>query len=205
MDTMQGVERLASVVTRGRGRLSSIVGPDAGLWGDLQELSLVDPWEMTHGGMTVREWRVKLRRLAALLPDLPVSRLSQTLFDVLAPRFYSRSDILVVLSGRRLADSSIPTSEPDIRLLQEAGRMLQAGRSRADVVRVTGLGGWTVDELDEWLGLSDAHDLGLLDDAVAALEDGWSVRRFASERGLSHGTAGRLMQRARRVLAEVAS
>jgi hypothetical protein len=196
-------DRLMSVVLRGGSRLDSVVGPDAPMWGELPEISRFDPSGSVPSPLSVRQWRRGLRFLAALWPDLPVSRLSEVLHDVLAPQFYTRSDIQVVLSGHRLSDAQTPTSEPPLGLLQDAGRMLTAGQPRSRVVRVTRLGEHTVSELDDWLGLSDAWRLRLLDRASRAVSAGWSVRRFGRAEGVSHGMAQRVMSRARQVEAEV--
>jgi hypothetical protein len=144
-----------------------------------------------------------VRYLAALLPNLAIPQLAESLHGVLSNRDLSVSDIRMILEGRRLNDPSKRTGEVPVEAIQKIGTLLSSGSTQLDAARASGVSIDTVRSIDEYLGLSERHDERLMDAAVSAVRDGWSVRQLAKNSDLSKTTAHRYLQKARSVLVEI--
>jgi hypothetical protein len=176
---------------------------DAPMRDDLAGLSCADFHSFIYEKDTPRSLRSKVRYLAALMPDLNLFDLADSIHAAICNEDLSPSDVRLILEGRSLVDASRRTSEVPIEAIQEAGRMLSDGSERAAVARTVGLSVDTVTAIDVYLGLGARHDERLRDAATAAVREGWSVRQLAKAAGMSRSQAHRYMVQARRVLVEL--
>lgn len=179
--------------------------PDAPVVEELRRLgyielrSLCDSFE----GDTTRSSRARLRYLAALLPDLDRRTLSEAIDGIVSNPQITPGDVRLILDGRSLADPSQRTREVPIEAIQTVGRMLTRGETHVETARASRVCVNTVEAIDGFLGLTQAYHDHLMDEAVVAVREGWSVRELARYRNISKSQAHRLMQRARIVLVEI--
>jgi hypothetical protein len=129
--------------------------------------------------------------------------LAEQLHAVIANQELSIADIRIVLDGRHLNDASKKTGEVPIEAVQLVGRILSAGGTRLAASRDANISVDTVVAIDEYLGLTERYDERLMDVAVIAVREGWSVRNLATVTGMSKSRAHRYLQKARSVLVEL--
>jgi hypothetical protein len=152
---------------------------------------------------TPRSLRTRVRYLAALLPNAPLPQLAESLHGVITNADLSVADLRLVLEGRHLNDPSRRTREVDIVKVQQAGALLAKGQPQVTVAKTVGVSVDTVRAIDEYLGLSERYEERILDAAYDAIREGWSVRRYADNVGISRSRAHRTLQKARAVLVEL--
>jgi hypothetical protein len=134
---------------------------------------------------------------------MDVFSLAEQLHAVIANQELSIADIRIVLDGRHLNDASKKTGEVPIEAVQLVGRILSAGGTRLAASRDANISVDTVVAIDEYLGLTERYDERLMDVAVIAVREGWSVRNLATVTGMSKSRAHRYLQKARSVLVEL--
>lgn len=176
---------------------------DAPVREDLRDSAFADLRKFIFEESSPRSMRSKVRYLAALFPTATLNELADTIHGVLANPELSISDIRLILEGYRLNDPSKRTAEVPLDRIQQAGALLISGTPHLETARLTGLSVDTVENIDNYLGLTERYEERLMDLSVAAVRDGWSVRRLASNSGMSRSTAHRYIVRARSVLAEI--
>lgn len=178
---------------------------EAPVVGELRRLGYIDLHTAVDGidEMTVRSARAHIRYLSALFPDLDRVRLSQVIATVLCNERLPERDIRLILDGRSLQDPTRKTNEVPVEAIQTVGRVLMEGRGVRAAARAARVGKNTAQAIDNFLGLTTAYNDNLLDDAVVAVREGWSVRELARVAGVSKSQAHRLMVKARGVLVEI--
>lgn len=167
--------------------------------GYIELRSLADSFE----GETTRSSRARLRYLAALLPDLDRRKLAEAIAGIISNPQLTPGDIRMILDGRSLADPTQRTREVPIEAIQTIGRMLTRGETHVETARAARVSVNTVEAVDGFLGLTQAYHDRLMDDAVVANREGWSVRELARHSSISKSQAHRLMVQARNVLVEI--
>jgi hypothetical protein len=113
------------------------------------------------------------------------------------------ADLRIILDGRQLNDASKKTAEVPIEAIQKVGRILSAGGTILGAAREANVSPDTAKAIDDYLGITDRYDEALMDTAVAAVREGWSVRHLATVSGMSKSRAHRYLGRARSVLVEI--
>lgn len=193
------IERLATRVQR------VPYDPDAPVVGELERMGYIDLHRFSDEfeGETSRSSRAQMRYLAALLPDLDRGKLARAIAAIVDNPNLLERDIRIILDGRSLADPSRRTREVPIEAIQTVGRMLMRGETIEETARAARVSVNTVEAIDGFLGLVQARKDHLLDDAVVAIREGWSVRQLARTSNISKSQAHRLMVQAREVLAEI--
>jgi hypothetical protein len=176
---------------------------DAPVREELVKLGYTDLRTFAHSDGTPRSKRAQIRYLAALFPELDMFSLAEQLHAVIANQELSIADIRIVLDGRHLNDASKKTGEVPIEAVQLVGRILSAGGTRLAASRDANISVDTVVAIDEYLGLTERYDERLMDVAVIAVREGWSVRNLATVTGMSKSRAHRYLQKARSVLVEL--
>lgn len=176
---------------------------DAPVRDDLRRLGYVDLRQFVADDANVRTDRSRIRYLAALLPTLTVPELAQAIHGIISNGDLSLSDMRIILEGRRLNDASKLTGEVPITAIQKVGEVLMTGGNLTAAARQAGVSVDTVAAIDEYLELTQSYEDHLMDQAVAAVRDGWSVRHLAKVSGMSKSRAHRYIERARSVLAEI--
>jgi transposase-like protein len=186
-------------------RHSAPYDPEAPVVKELRRLGYIDLHTAVDelDDMTVRTGRAHLRYLAALLPDLDRTRLSLAITAIVCNDRLPERDIRLILDGRSLQDPTRRTNEVPIEAIQTVGRMLSQGRGIREAARAARVGKNTVMAIDNFLGLTTAYQDKVLDDAIVAVREGWSVRELAATSDLSKSQAHRLMRKAREVLVEI--
>lgn len=185
------------------GRANLPYASDAPVREDLAILGYADLRQFTIEDGTPRSKRSKVRYLAALFPDLDANSLADVIHGVLGNPELSIGDIRLIIDGRRLNDASKRTSEVDVARIQKVGELLASGATHLAAARGSGVSVDTVENIDDYLGLSERYEERLMDLSVAAVRDGWSVRKLAGHSGMSRSRAHRYLTRARRVLVEI--
>lgn len=179
--------------------------PEAPVVRELKRLGYIDVRSLADAfdGDTSRTSRARLRYLAALLPDLDRRKLSEAITGIISNPNLVEADIRLILDGRSLADPTLRTREVPVESIQTVGRLLSRGVSQAEAARAARVSLNTVEAIDEFLGLTQAYQDKLMDGAVTAVREGWSVRELAKVEEISKSQAHRLMVRAREVLIEI--
>lgn len=190
-----------TLLTLGRANLP--YASDAPVREDIAALGYADLRQFTIDDGTPRSKRSKIRYLAALFHDLDVHTLADVIHGVLGNPEFSIGDVRLILGGWRLNDASKRTAEVEIVRIQKVGEMLASGASHLAAARAAGVSVDTVENIDEYLGLSERYEERLMDLSVAAVRDGWSVRQLARHSGMSRSRAHRYLTRARKVLIEI--
>jgi hypothetical protein len=167
--------------------------------GYIELRSIIDEFDDT----LTKTSRAHLRYLAALLPELDRNKLSQALTGIIANPGLLERDVRVILDGRSLADPTRRTREVPVEAIQTVGRMLSRGETHVETARAARVSVNTVEAIDGFLGLTIAYADKLMDAAVVAVRENWSVRQLAREVGISKSQAHRLMVQARSVLSEL--
>jgi hypothetical protein len=178
---------------------------DAPIVRELKRLGYIDVRTLADSfdGDTSRTSRARLRYLAALLPDLDRRKLSEAITGIVSNPNLTEGDVRLILDGRSLSDPQQRTREVPIEAVQTIGRMLTRGETQAESARAARVSLNTVEAIDEFLGLTQAYQDRLMDSAVLAVREGWSVRQLARDIEVSKSQAHRLMVRARAVLVEI--
>jgi hypothetical protein len=145
----------------------------------------------------------RLRYLAALLPDLDRRKLADAIYAIISNPQLTPGDIRMILDGRSLSDPSQRTREVPIEAIQTIGRMLTRGETNVETARAARVSVNTVEAVDGFLGLTQAYQDRLMDAAVVAVRESWSVRELARSINVSKSQSHRLMVQARGVLAEI--
>lgn len=176
---------------------------DAPVREELMRLGRLDLRTFEHADGTPRSKRAQIRYLAALFPDLDLHQLAEAVHAIIDNKDLSIADLRVILDGRQLNDASKKTGEVPIAAIQTIGRVLVAGGTLLGASREAGVSVDTVVAIDEYLGLTERHEERLMDTAVSAVREGWSVRQLAKLSGMSKSRAHRYLSRARSVLVEI--
>jgi hypothetical protein len=186
-------------------RGSTPYDPEAPVVKELRRLGYIDLHTAVDAldDMSVRTARAHVRYLAALLPDLDRARLADAITAIVCNERLPHRDIRLILDGRSLTDPTHRTNEVPIEAIQTVGRTLSRGGGIREAARAARVGKNTVMAIDNFLGLTTAYQDKLMDDAVTAVREGWSVRELAATSGVSKSQAHRLTQRAREVLTEI--
>lgn len=186
-------------------RPSGLYDPDAPVVKELKRLGYIDLHAAVDGleEMAIRTGRAHVRYLAALLPDLDRNKLARALAAIINNDRLPESDIRLILDGRSLQDPTRRTGEVPVEAIQTVGRMLLQGRGIREAARAARVSKNTVLAIDNYLGLTTAYADKLMDAAITAVREGWSVRELARDVEVSKSQAHRLMQRAREVLVEI--
>lgn len=151
----------------------------------------------------VRSYRARLRYLAALFPKMAIAPLAESIHAVVDNSDLSVSDVRTILDGCRLDDPSKKTSEVSLSSIQKVGEVLIGGGAKLQAAREAGVSVDTVETIDDYLGLTQRVEDKLMDFAVAAAREGWSVGKLAKVSGMSRSRAHRYLVRARAVLVEI--
>lgn len=178
---------------------------DAPVVKELRRLGYIDLHTLADefDGDVTRTSRARLRYLAALMPDLDRRRLAETLTAIINNPSLLERDVRAILDGRSLGDTSRLTREIPIEAVQTIGRMLTRGETHVETARAARVAVNTVEAIDSFLGLTQAYQDRLMDAAVLAVRDNWSVRQLGREVSISKSQAHRLMVQARQVLSEI--
>jgi hypothetical protein len=178
---------------------------DAPVVKELRRLGYIDLHTLADefDGDVTRTSRARLRYLAALMPDLDRRRLAETLTAIINNPSLLERDVRAILDGRSLGDTSRLTREIPIEAVQTVGRMLTRGETHVETARAARVAVNTVEAIDSFLGLTQAYQDRLMDAAVLAVRDNWSVRQLGREVSISKSQAHRLMVQARQVLSEI--
>lgn len=186
-------------------RPSGLYDPDAPVVKELKRLGYIDLHAAVDGleDMAIRTGRAHVRYLAALLPDLDRTKLARAIAAIINNDRLPESDIRLILDGRSLQDPTRRTNEVPVEAIQTVGRMLMQGRGIREAARAARVAKNTVMAIDNYLGLTTAYADKLMDEAVHAVREGWSVRELARAAEVSKSQAHRLMQKARDVLVEI--
>lgn len=179
------------------------VACDAPVFEAVRELEYADLRQAFDSISDGRSARAKVRYIAALFPDKSVPELADIIGGIVGNKNWTVEDLRIVLEGRSLADPSATTNEVPIECIQAVGRVLINGGSIKDAARTAGVSVDTVEQVDELLGIRQGIADRLMDDAVTAYREGWTVRRFAEVVGVSRSKAHRLLVAARNVLIEL--
>lgn len=179
------------------------VACDAPVFEAIRELEYADLRQVFDSINDARSARAKVRYIAALFPDKSVFELADIIGGIVSNRNWTSEDLRIVLEGRSLADPSCLTNEVPIECIQAVGRVLMDGGTIKNAARTAGVSVDTVEQIDELLGIRQGIADRLMDDAVIAYREGWTVRRFAEVAGLSRSKAHRLLVEARNVLIEL--
>jgi len=186
-------------------RPSGMYDPDAPVVKELKRLGYIDLHAAVDGleDMSIRTGRAHVRYLAALLPELDRTKLARAVAAIIHNDRLPESDIRLILDGRSLQDPTRRTNEVPVEAIQTVGRLLMQGRGVQEAARAARVAKNTVLAIDNYLGLTTAYADKLMDAAVTAVREGWSVRELARAAEVSKSQAHRLMQRAREVLVEI--
>lgn len=179
--------------------------PEAPVVAELRRLGYVDLRSIADefDDTVTKTSRAHLRYLAALLPDLDRRKLSEAIAGIVSnPNLHER-DIRLILDGRSLFDPTRRTREVPVEAIQTVGRMLIAGHTIVETARAARVCVNTVEAIDGYLGLTQARADRLMDMAVTAVREGWSVRVLGRAANISKSQAHRLMVQARNVLVEI--
>lgn len=178
---------------------------DAPVVKELKRLGYIDLHTLADefDGDVTRTSRARLRYLAALMPDLDRRRLAETLTAIINNPSLLERDVRAILDGRSLGDTSRLTREIPIEAVQTVGRMLTRGETHVETARAARVAVNTVEAIDSFLGLTQAYQDRLMDAAVIAVRENWSVRQLGREVSISKSQAHRLMVQARQVLSEI--
>ena len=176
---------------------------DAPVREELSRLGRVDLRTFEHADGTPRSKRAQIRYLAAMLPDLNLVKLAEPIHAIIDNKELSVADLRIILDGRQLNDASKKTGEVPIGAIQTIGRVLADGGTLLAAAREAKVSVDTVVAIDEYLGLTERHEERLMDTAVSAVREGWSVRQLAKLSGMSKSRAHRYLSRARAVLVEI--
>lgn len=179
--------------------------PEAPVVNELRRLGYIELRALadTFDGDTSRTSRARLRYLAALLPDLDRRRLAEAITGIVSNPNLVESDVRLILDGRSLADPSQRTREVPVESIQTVGRLLARGETQIEAARSARVSLNTVEAIDQFLGLTQAYQDHVLDEAIDAVRFGESVRSLARRIGISKSQAHRLMRRGRDVLVEI--
>lgn len=142
-----------------------------------------------------RETRAKLRYLAALFPNKSLHELAETIHYIIDNKNVEITDVRDILRGH-------PREVPLIKI-QQIGAMLKEGKSLRSIKNQVGVSVDTVQNIEQFIGISEAKRLQLVDIACDAVREGWSVRTYAKVSGLPKSTAHAYMIRAKAVLIEL--
>lgn len=178
---------------------------DSPVVSELRRLGYIDLHSLADefDGDVTRTSRARLRYLAALLPELDRRRLAETLTAIVGNPALLERDVRMILDGRSLGDTSRTTREVPIEAVQTVGRMLARGETHVETARSARVSVNTVEAIDSFLGLTQAYQDRLMDAAVTAVREDWSVRQLGREVNISKSQAHRLMVQARQVLSEI--
>jgi AraC-like DNA-binding protein len=176
---------------------------DAPVRDDLERLGYEDLRLFLLEDGTVRSYRSRIRYLAALLPSMAIPALAEALHAVVDNKSMTVGDVRFILEGRRLDNPQLLTAEVPVTAIQKVGEVLADGGSHLEAARRAGVSVDTVQRIDEYLEISQAVEDRLMDTAIAAARDGWTVSRLAEVSGMSRSRAHRYLVRARSVLAEL--
>ena len=176
---------------------------DAPVREDLERLGYIDLRRFESDDVSSRSQRCRIRYLAALFPSLDLPQLAEVLHAVIANDGIDLSDMRLILEGRRLSDPSKFTGEIPIDAIQTVGKVLSAGGNRLDAARRARISIDSVEAIDGYLELSQAYEDRLMDLAVTAVRENWTVSQLASVSGMSRSRAHRYMVRSRSVLVEI--
>jgi hypothetical protein len=193
---------ISKILTRAQGLPYD---PEAPVVEELRRLGYVELRNLADAfeGETTRSSRARLRYLAALLPDLDRRKLADALAAIISNPQLTPGDIRMILDGRSLSDPSQRTREVPIEAIQTIGRMLARGETNVETARAARVSVNTVEAVDGFLGLTQAYQDRLMDAAVVAVRESWSVRELARSINVSKSQSHRLMVQARGVLAEI--
>lgn len=179
------------------------VACDAPVFDTIRELEHADLRQVFDSMNDARSARAKVRYIAALFPDKDVPELADIIGGIVGNSNWTDGDLRIVLDGRSLSDPSQPTNEVPIVCIQAVGKTLMDGGTIRDAARLAGISVDTVEQIDELLGIRQAIADRLMDDAIVACREDWTVRRFAEVVGVSRSKAHRLLVDARKVLVEL--
>jgi hypothetical protein len=107
--------------------------------------------------------------------------LSEAITGIVSNPNLTEGDVRLILDGRSLSDPQQRTREVPIEAVQTIGRMLTRGETQAESARAARVSLNTVEAIDEFLGLTQAYQDRLMDSAVLAVREGWSVRQLARD------------------------
>lgn len=142
-----------------------------------------------------RAVRAKLRYLAALFPTKTLHELADTLYYIIDNKHIQITDVRDILRGT--------AREVPLIKIQQIGAMLREGKSQRFIKAQVGVSMETVQNIEHFIGISEAHRLHLVDIACDAVRESWSVRTYAKVAGIPKSTAHTYMIKARSVLIEL--
>lgn len=142
-----------------------------------------------------RAVRAKLRYLAALFPTKTLHELADTLYYIIDNKHIQITDVRDILRGT--------AREVPLIKIQQIGAMLREGKSQRFIKSQVGVSMETVQNIEHFIGISEAHRLHLVDIACDAVRESWSVRTYAKVAGIPKSTAHTYMIKARSVLIEL--
>lgn len=175
---------------------------DAPVREDLSLLAYADLHERTELA-TTKALRAKVRYLAALFPSYSAWDLAEVIHGVIGNKNWTIDDVYIVLDGRSLSDPSRSTNEIPLASIQMVGASLMNGKTVEETAKIAGVASSTVFAIDEFLGIRQAIEDKLMDTAIAAAREGWTVSRLAEVCQVSRSRAGRLILKARGILKEI--
>lgn len=184
-------------------QLSSHIGDEAPVLTALDRLGHIDLTTLVDESMSNRTSRAQLRYLAALFPDLNLHALAHEVCAIIDNPSLSEADCRIILDGRSLSDPMVRTREIPLSKIQALGKLLQSGVALVEAARRVGLARNTARAIDDYLGLSEAHEAKKLSSAIELVREGASSRDIARALGVSSSTGHRLQVQAIGVLREL--
>lgn len=184
-------------------QLSSPIGDEAPVLTALERLGHIDLTTLVDESMSNRTSRAQLRYLAALFPDLNLHALAHEVCAIIDNPSLSEADCRIILDGRSLSDPMVRTREIPLEKIQALGKLLQNGVALVEAARRVGLARNTGRAIDDYLGLSEAHEARQLNSAIELVREGASSRDIARALGVSSSTGHRLQVQAIGVLREL--
>jgi transposase-like protein len=204
-DNNEGAVRLYKIVTGEYPTPNALpYDTDAEIKDDFAMLEYVQPhaFQLDDYGNHMK-LRSRIRYLAALFPEDSLNTLSDRIHAMINNRNFDISDIKLILNGRKLNDPSATTKEVPLPIIQGIGRCLRDGMSIRSTARDMRVSYDTVEAIEKYLGIRQAREDKIMDEAINAARDKVSVRKFAHKVGVSKGKAHRLIIKAHSVLKEL--
>lgn len=176
---------------------------DSPLYAAITLLESADLFQEIDDFTDIKAYRCKIRYIAALFPNKTIAELAVIIGDIINNRNLIYDDIRVILDGKSLDDSSKSTNEVCITSIQQVGSVLMSGGTLKEAAYAAKVSVDTVQSIDDMLHIRLSVLNSLMDCAMIACRELWSVRKLATVCNISKSRAHRLMVDAKAVLIEL--
>ena len=147
--------------------------------------------------------RSKIRYLAALFPKENIIQLTHRIHALINNKNMDTDSLRLILQGKSQADPSRTTHEIRINIIQGIGKCLREGLTLRATAREMQVSLDTVIAIEAYLGIRKAFKLKMVDVAVDAAREDWSVRKLAKTLNCSRTLATKLLNRGNQILTEL--